>query len=252
MPILGVINQKGGVGKTTTAVNLAAALAEKWRVLVVDLDPQANATSGLGLTDVSPTVYDVLLGEAAARKAVACTEIQGLSVLPASPDLADAAVDLDATSENMNLLGKALIGVRANYDFVIVDSPPSIGALTLNSLVAADHLILPLQTEYYALEGIAGMMETVERVRSALNEELHVLGILLTMYDGRTKLSEHVEANVREYFGDEVFDTVIPRNVRLAEAPSYGQPIFAYAPGSAGARAYRELAEEVVRRVSEA
>lgn len=252
MPILGVINQKGGVGKTTTAVNLAAALAERWHVLVVDLDPQANATSGLGVVDPSPTIYEVLSGGAPARRAVVCTELERLSVLPASAALADAAVDLDATSENMNLLAKALIGVRANYDFVIVDAPPSIGSLTLNSLVAADHLILPLQTEYYALEGIAGMMDTVERVRGALNEDLHVLGILLTMFDGRTKLSEQVEANVREYFADGVFDTVIPRNVRLAEAPSYGRPIFAYAPASSGARAYRQLAEEVLRRVSEA
>lgn len=251
MPILGVINQKGGVGKTTTAVNLSAALAKKRRVLLVDLDPQANATSGLGLRSPSPTIYDVLVGDVSARRAAQSTSTQNLDVLPASADLAGAAVELDASTDDLMLLSKALIGVRPRYDFVVVDAPPSMGALTLNALAAADRLIVPLQTEYYALEGIAGMVDTVERVRGSLNPDLRILGILLTMADNRTNLSRQVEDNVRGHFGDDVFRTVIPRNVRLAEAPSHGKPIFDYAIESQGALAYRALAEEVLVRVSE-
>ena len=252
MPIIGVINQKGGVGKTTTAVNLAAALADHRRVLLVDLDPQANASSGVGILQPETTVYDVLTGQVPARSAIVPTMVEGLKVLPASSDLSAAALELDATSDNMKLLAKALLGVRPNFDLIIVDAPPSIGALTLNSLAAADQLVLPLQAEYYALEGIAQMMDTVERVRGSLNPDLNVLGVLVTMYDNRTKLSQQVEQNVRSHFGDLVFRAVIPRNVRLAEAPSYGQPIFSYAPTSQGAVAYRQLAEEVLQRVSEA
>lgn len=252
MPIVGVINQKGGVGKTTSAINLSAALAEQRRVLLVDLDPQANASSGIGVRAPKHTVYDVLVGEMSARRAVTDTDIPNLKVIPASMELSGAAVELNASSENMRLLSKALIGVRPNFDFIVLDAPPSLGALTLNALVAADHLIIPLQTEYYALEGIAGMMETVERLRGSLNPTLHILGILLTMYDGRTKLSQEVEQNVRQHFAELVFEVVIPRNVRLAEAPSYGQPIYAYAPTSQGALAYRRLAEEVISRVSQA
>ncbi len=252
MPIVGVINQKGGVGKTTSAVNLAAALAEQRRVLLVDMDPQANASSGVGVRGAENTIYDVLLGEVSARRAVTDTDVLNLKVLPASMELSGAAVELDASADNMRLLAKALIGVRPNFDFIIVDAPPSLGALTLNALVAADHLIIPLQTEYYALEGIASMMETVERLRGSLNPNLHILGILLTMYDSRTRLSQEVEENVRKHFVDLVFTSVIPRNVRLAEAPSYSQPIFAYAPTSSGAQAYRQLSEEVITRVSQA
>ncbi|MEX2502961.1 MAG: ParA family protein [Trueperaceae bacterium] len=251
MPIVGVINQKGGVGKTTTAINVAAALATSRRVLLVDLDPQANATSGLGIERSERTIYDVLVGEVAARQAVVPTGTENLFVLPASADLSGAAVELDASHDDLTLLRKALIGVRPNYDFVVVDAPPSIGALTLNGLAAADTLIVPLQSEYYALEGIAGMMETVERVQGSLNPDLTILGILLTMYDGRTKLSQQVEENVRGHFGDLVFRAVVPRSVRLAEAPSYGQPIFGYAPTSQGAFAYRALAEEVLTRAAE-
>lgn len=251
MPIIGVINQKGGVGKTTTAVNLSAALARKRRVLLVDLDPQANATSGLGLHEPHATIYDVLVGDVSARRAAQRSKTPNLEVLPASADLAGAAVELDSSTDDLLLLSKALIGVRPSYDFVVVDAPPSMGALTLNALAAADRLIVPLQAEYYALEGIAGMMETVERVRGSLNRDLRILGILLTMVDARTKLSREVEDNVRRHFGDEVFRTVIPRNVRLAEAPSHGAPIFEYAIESQGAFAYRALAEEVLLRVSE-
>ncbi len=252
MPIVGVINQKGGVGKTTSAINLAAALAETRRVLLVDMDPQANASSGVGVRGAERTIYDVLIGELSARRAITDTDIENLKVLPASMELSGAAVELDASSDNMKLLAKALIGVRPNFDFIVVDAPPSLGALTLNALVAADHLVIPLQTEYYALEGIASMMETVERLRSSLNPNLNILGILLTMFDSRTRLSQEVEENVRKHFEELVFSAVIPRNVRLAEAPSYGQPIYAYAPTSSGAQAYRQLSEEVILRVSEA
>ncbi|HEX7005424.1 MAG TPA: ParA family protein [Trueperaceae bacterium] len=251
MPTIGVINQKGGVGKTTTAVNLASALAARRRILLVDLDPQANASSGLGITAPERTIYDVLVGRVPARQAVLHYGDQGLYVIPASADLAGAAVEFDASTENMQLLARTLIGVRPNYDFIIVDAPPSMGALTLNSLAAADLLIVPLQTEYYALEGIAGMLDTVSRVQSGLNRDLTILGILLTMFDTRTKLSQQVEDNVRAHLGPQVFETVIPRSIRLAEAPSYGQPIFDYAPGSTGAEAYLQLAEEVLRRVSQ-
>jgi chromosome partitioning protein len=251
MPILGVINQKGGVGKTTTAINLAAALAMlNRRILLVDLDPQANASSGLGIIEPSVTVYDVLVGKASARQVTTDSSIPNLKLLPASADLAGAAVELDATTDNMKLLSKSLLAVRPNYDFIIVDSPPSVGALTLNSLAAADMLIIPLQAEYYALEGIAKMTDTVERVKGSLNPDLNILGILVTMYDNRTKLSKEVEENVRKHFGDLVFTTVIPRNVRLAEAPSYGQSIFEFAADSQGAEAYKELAMEVLERVS--
>ena len=251
MPILGVINQKGGVGKTTTAINLAAALAIlNRRILLVDLDPHANASSGLGIVEPSSTIYDVLVGKASARQVTTESNIPNLKILPATSDLAGAALELDATTDNMKLLSKALLAVRPNYDFVIVDSPPSVGALTLNSLAAADMLIIPLQAEYYALEGIAKMTETVDRVKASLNPDLTILGILVTMFDNRTKLSKEVEDNVRKHFGDLVFNAVIPRNVRLAEAPSYGQSVFEFAGDSQGAEAYKNLAVEVLERVS--
>lgn len=253
MPVIGVINQKGGVGKTTTAVNLAAALARQRRVLLVDLDPQANATSGLGVEPGEFTIYDVLTGEASARRAVVPGPGDNLFVLPANSDLAGAALQLDSSTDNRELLKKALIGVSPLYDFIIIDSPPSIGALTLNLLAASDKLIIPLQTEYYALEGIAGMIDTVVRVQGNINPNLSIMGILLTMFDARTNLSQQVEDNVRDHLGQSlVFRTVIPRNVRLAEAPSHGLTIFDYEPASAGAQAYGRLAEEVIKRVSEA
>lgn len=252
MAIIAVFNQKGGVGKTTTAVNLSAALAGRRRILLADLDPQANASSGVGVTAPERTVYDVIAGRASARQAVCATSTPNLDLLAATGDLAGVQVEVDAGRENMRLLARGLMGVRPNYDFIIVDAPPSMGILTLNALAAADLLVVPLQTEYYALEGIASMMDTVERVRGSVNPDLRILGILLTMYDGRTRLSQEVEENVRKHFGGLVFETIIPRTVRLAEAPSYGQSVLAYAPTSQGAVAYEALAEEVIRRVSEA
>ncbi len=251
MPVIGVINQKGGVGKTTTAINLAAHLATRRNVLLVDLDPQANATSGLGLLPAS-SVYDVLSGRTSARQSILKARQRNLSLLASSADLAGAALELDASTENLRLLSRALMGVRPNYDFIVLDAPPSFGALTLNALAAADHLVVPVQCEYYALEGIAGMMDTIDRVRQSLNAGVNVLGLLLTMADSRTRLSQQVEENVREHFGTLVFDTVIPRSVRLAEAPSHGLPIFEYAAQSAGALAYAALGEEVIDRVAKA
>jgi chromosome partitioning protein len=252
VPTIGVINQKGGVGKTTSAINLAASLAAHRRILLVDLDPQANASSGLGIRSPERTIYDVLVGEVPARQALYETPQENLRILPASADLAGAALELDASEENLRLLARGLIGVRPHFDFIVLDAPPSIGALTLNALAAADFLLIPLQAEYYALEGVAGMLDTVERIRDSLNPGLEILGILLTMFDGRTKLSQEVEENVRTHFKELAFTTVIPRNVKLAEAPSYSLPIHHYAPNSLGAAAYRRLAEEVLQRVHQA
>ncbi|GEM89929.1 ParA family protein [Oceanithermus desulfurans] len=252
MKRLGIVNQKGGVGKTTTAVNLATYLALlDRRVLLVDLDPQANATSGLGVAPSPPDAGTaaVLLEGAEPAAQTVHLESYGLDLLPAGEGLVAAAAEL---LDDPFRLRTRLAGVEAGYDFVLFDAPPSLGPLTINVLAAAEGLIVPLQTEYYALEGIARLVETVEKVRGALNPGLRILGIVLTMYDGRTLLSQQVEQNAREHFGDRVFWTVIPRNVRLSEAPSYGEPIAKYAPTSAGAQAYGRLAAEVMRRVEKA
>ena len=252
MPIIGVINEKGGVGKTTTAINLSVALAQRHKVLLVDLDPQANASSGLGFISPETTIYEVLKGEISARQAITDTEIDNLRILPASPELASANVDIKATAENMRILSKVLIAARPQYHFIILDSPPSKGALTINAMVASDKLIIPLQTEYYALEGIASVVDTTKRVKASLNPKLDILGILLTMFDVRTNLSQQVEENVRQHFGEGVFRTIIPRSIRLAEAPSFSKSIFEFAPNSSGAYAYTQLAKEVIKRVNEA
>ena len=246
MKILGIVNQKGGVGKTTTAINLSAYLAAGGRrVLLVDMDAQGNASSGLGLRGVETGLYQALNDPASAADYVVETGQPGLWLLPATPDLAGAGVEL---ADQPNAL-KAVLEALPGYDLIVIDAPPSLGPLTINVLRAADALIIPLQTEYYALEGLAGLTDTVERVRQALNPSLRILGVALTMFDGRTNLAQEVEQNVRGHFGELVFWSVIPRNVRLSEAPSYAKPIGAFAPMSAGAAAYKRLAEEVMQRV---
>jgi chromosome partitioning protein len=248
--VYAIVNQKGGVGKTTTAVNVAACIAEAgYETLLVDIDPQANATVGLGAAkDIVPNVYDVLMGEASAEAALVDTSIERLALLPSSPDLAGANVELPRQPGSERRLADALGGIRERFAFTLLDCPPSLGPLTVNALVAADRVIVPVQTEYFALEGLAGLLDTLSLVQRELNPRLAVAGMLLTMHDGRTRLGRDVEREVREHFPDLVFDTVIPRNVRIGEAPSYGRPVIHHDPHCAGADAYFELAKEVAAR----
>lgn len=246
---LAIVNQKGGVGKSTTAVNLGAGLAELGnKVLLVDIDPQGNATSGLGLTktELEYSIYDVLIDGVAPSRVIEETDVSNFFVLPANIDLAGAEIELVSVMSRESKLKKALAGYREDYDYILIDCPPSLGLLTLNALSAADNIIVPIQCEYYALEGLGQLMQTVDLVRDNLNPGLRLEGVVLTMYDARTNLSKQVIEEVKNYFADRlVFDTIIPRNVRLSEAPSFGQPIISYDPDSTGARAYRELAKEV-------
>jgi chromosome partitioning protein len=246
--IIAIANQKGGVGKTTTAVNLGAALAESGlRVLVVDLDPQGNASTGLGINprDVNASIYDVLMHDTPALDAVEPTSLKNLFVIPATLDLAGAEIELVPAFSRELKLKRALDTVRSEYDVVLIDCPPSLGLLTVNGLAAADDVIVPIQCEYYALEGLGQLLRNVALVRSSLNASLDVRGIILTMYDARTRLAEQVETEVREHFGSKVYKTVVPRTVRLAEAPSFGQPVIVFDSTSRGATAYRNLAKEV-------
>ena len=245
--IIAVSNQKGGVGKTTTSVNLAACVAEKGkRVLLVDIDPQGNASSGLGVTERTPSVYDVLLGEESAEAAVLKTEFENLSVLPSDMTLAGAEIELVAIPERETLLRKALETVRDQYDYIFIDCPPSLSLLTLNAMTAADSVLIPIQCEYYALEGVGQLMNTLQLVKKRLNPALEIEGVVLTMLDGRTNLGLQVVQEVKKYFKSRVYGAIIPRNVRLSEAPSHGEPINVYDARSTGAEAYRALAAEFI------
>jgi chromosome partitioning protein len=249
--ILGVVNQKGGVGKTTTAINLAACLAlEGLKTLLVDCDPQANASSGLGVQrdDNRHSIYDVLMGDAAATQVILPTEIDELLLLPGSKNLTGANIELAGADDRALRLRQALEPIRDEFDLIILDCPPALDLLTLNVLSAADTLIVPMQAEYFALEGISELISTLERVRAAFNPSVTIEGVLLTMYDDRTNLAQQVTETLREYFRERLFCTVIPRNIRLAEAPSHGRPVALYDPRSRGTEAYFELAGEFLAR----
>lgn len=252
--IIAIANQKGGVGKTTTAINLAASLAalEK-RTLLVDLDPQSNATSGMGLDrrTVGLSLYDVLLDGVDIRLVIQPTEAPFLSLAPSSIDLVGAEVELSGAEDRETRLKEALKGLSGDYDYELVDCPPSLGLLTLNGLVAADEVLIPIQCEYYALEGLGQLLKTIEMVKSKLNPALRIGGIALTMYDARLSLAKQVAEDIRGHFPDQVFETVIPRNVRLAEAPSFGKPVLLYDITSTGAQSYLRLAEEFLKRHTE-
>ena len=250
--VLAVANQKGGVGKTTTSVNLSAGLALAGHpTLLIDLDPQASATSGLGLhpQDVDASVYHALIGEKPVEQILRATQVQNLSLMPASRDLIGAEIELVPLPRREYRLQEAIVGVRRQFDFVIIDCPPSLGLLTVNALSAADAVLIPLQCEYYALEGLSSLLDTIGFIRQGLNASLEIEGLLLTMFDTRNNLAHQVVDEVRQHFPEQVFKAVIPRNVRLSECPSYGIPAMVYDAGSRGAKAYAALTEELIQNV---
>lgn len=249
---IAIFNQKGGVGKTTTNINLGACLARIGKkVLIVDIDPQGNTTSGIGIRKrtLKNTIYDVLINENFdVKKAILSTKTENLDIIPASVDLAGAEVELVSIEGREKRLKKAIDQIRGDYDFIFIDCPPSLGILTINSLTAVDSVLIPIQCEFYALEGVSQLVSTIELVKKSMNKDLYIEGVILSMFDGRTNLSLQVVQEVKDYFGKAVYRTVIPRNVRLAEAPSYGMPIITYDPSATGAKAYVEFTKEFLTR----
>ncbi len=247
--VLAITNQKGGVGKTTTAINLSASLAANdLKVLVIDSDPQGNCTSGLGVakTTDKPSLYHVILGDVPVQEAIRPTDLEGLSIIPADKNLVGANLELVDLDQRETRLRSRIEPIRSEYDFILIDCPPALDLLTLNALMAADAVLVPIQCEFFALEGVSELMDTIDRVRDAFGHPLKIAGILLTMFDDRTNLTRQVANDLREFFKDEVFKTIIPRSVRLAEAPSFGKPILTYDPRSKGAESYIKLAKEIL------
>ena len=249
--IIAIANQKGGVGKTTTSINLSASIAESGKkVLVIDIDPQGNTTSGLGVdkNELDNTIYELILGECSIHECVLKNVVKGVSLLPSNVNLAAAEIELIGVDRKEFILKKEVDWIKDQYDYILIDCPPSLSMLTVNAMTTANTVLVPIQCEYYALEGLSQLIHTVNLVKERLNPDLAMEGVVFTMYDSRTNLSSQVVENVKEHFKQKVFDTVIPRNIRLAEAPSYGMPISLYDPKSAGAEAYRSLAKEILKR----